>query len=127
MTKTRKRTKPVNVSVKLVKTLLEIQHKVKIVHWATKSYNEHMATNTLYGALQINIDAIVEKSNLTTKEMLSLLSVDDISKSKLDKYLNDAITKLEKIRISRELDAIVDVIIGDIRQALYIMDMKYRQ
>jgi DNA-binding ferritin-like protein len=110
--------------IKLIKMLLSMQHKVKIVHWSTGDYNVHKATDKLYTLIQSNVDEIVEKSNLTTREINSLISLSNMSRETIEPYLKNCVIKLRKIRVNREIDAIVDVIIGDIQQALYIIEMK---
>jgi DNA-binding ferritin-like protein len=135
MTKTRKTNKTNNIKkshkrssfskkIKLIKMLLSIQHKVKIVHWSARDYNVHNATDKLYTLIQSNVDEIVEKSNLTTREINSLLSLSKVSRENIESYLKNCVIKLRKIRVNREIDAIVDVIIGDLQQALYLIKMK---
>ena len=44
----------------LVNLFLELLMIVKVYHWKTKSYAEHIATDELYSTLNKNIDRFVE-------------------------------------------------------------------
>ena len=44
----------------LVNLFLELLMIVKVYHWKTKSYAEHIATDELYSTLNENIDKFVE-------------------------------------------------------------------
>lgn len=61
----------------ITKNLLELLNMVKLYHWKTFSYAEHVATDALYASLNEHIDSFVEV----------LLGKDDASIHKMEKNL----------------------------------------
>ncbi len=46
---------------RIVATLTEMLHTIKLYHWRTRSYSEHKATDNLHEALSEQVDSFVEK------------------------------------------------------------------
>ena len=44
----------------VIKTLLNYQIQIKLIHWSTSSYSEHKATGKLYDSLNDLIDNFTE-------------------------------------------------------------------
>ena len=47
-----------------IKTFLSIQQQIRLYHWTTKTYNQHVITGKLYEKLDEHIDKFIEINRL---------------------------------------------------------------
>jgi hypothetical protein len=81
---------------KIVVMFLQMLNTVKLYHWKTSSYSQHIATDTLYADLNASIDQFVEimlgkegsRVNLTGQKTIPLLDYTNVNdfKKEIEKY-----------------------------------------
>jgi DNA-binding ferritin-like protein len=116
-----------------IKTFLEILNIVKLYHWSTHSYSQHVATDELYHDLNKYIDEFVEimlgKSKRRFKTIkISSASVDTkkvfITKiNSFKQYLMKLNDKMDKTEDSN-LFNIRDEILGTLDKLIYLFELK---
>lgn len=108
--------------------LLEFVTQLRILHWQTKSYAEHMALGSLYDNLSSKMDTLVE--TYSGKE-----SLPDFSKSiDLTNYVSSPYSYLKSMsgETVNELETNTDEgikniladIINDINKTIYLLNLK---
>jgi DNA-binding ferritin-like protein len=105
--------------------------QVKLYHWATMKYAAHKALDDLHTELQSQTDRFIEvyvgrfKRQPLPKFTITLGADSDASGAKVEKYLEGAHAQMETISKSfakaRELQNIVDEMLGALAQALYLV------
>jgi hypothetical protein len=109
----------INMSEVFMKLLLNI----KMYHWQTQSYAEHIATDQLYLALQPLIDSYIEtmSKNQTRPQADFNIQVHTLSKDRFIQFLTEAVFKLKHISTNEpDLLNIRDEIIGQLNKTLYL-------
>ena len=81
---------------KIVSMFLQMLNTVKLYHWKTKSYSQHIATDTLYSDINSSVDTFVEillgktgeRVNLTKQRSLPLVDFNNVDsfKKEVEKY-----------------------------------------
>jgi len=90
------KTIPQKQQQKIVVIFLQMLNTVKLYHWKTNSYSQHIATDTLYADLNASIDQFVEimlgkegsRVNLTGQKNIPLLDYTNVNdfKKEIEKY-----------------------------------------
>jgi hypothetical protein len=100
---------------------------VKMYHWQTKSYAEHIATDQLYAALQPLVDTFVEVHSRDTSrpEGNFKVRVYSMSRDEFSLSLKQAVTCLRELEskkgiTSSELLNIRDEMISNLNRTLYL-------
>jgi len=117
----------------LVSELLQFQLSVKILHWQTRSYAKHIATDTLYKSLSDNIDKFVEimqgkygRVKFSTDASISIINFDKKNDENLIKYIQQWLeTKLPKMIHEDDTDLlnIRDEMLGTVKQTRYLFTL----
>ena len=119
----------------IMRRFLEILNAVRVYHWSTISYTQHVTTNQLYTKLEKNIDRFMEVMEGKERQL-----VDQIS-SQINLYVFHTSTELQNslfefreflVSLNRIFDdkqdadifAIRDDMLADISQHLYLLTMK---
>ena len=116
----------------IVRIFLEMLNMVKLYHWKTHSYAQHIATDSLYAKLNEHIDTFVEvllgKDESRIKMLEKRIDLIDSSntrefKSRIYEYREFLIDINMFFDVKRDTDLlnIRDEILGDINQFLYLM------
>lgn len=117
---------------KIVITFLQMLNTVKLYHWKTSSYSQHIATDTLYTDLNASIDQFVEimlgkegnRVNLTGQKNIPLLDYTNVNdfKKEIEKYKNFLIN-MNFINITNNSDLlnIRDEILGLLNKFTYLL------
>ena len=110
-----------------IKTFLSIQQQIRLYHWTTKTYNQHVITGKLYEKLDEHIDKFIEillanntvdQCNVTTRTSLCTTREDLIKiLKKFVIFLN------EQVDLTSDLLTIRDEIIGEVHRHLYLLKM----
>jgi hypothetical protein len=121
---------------KIVKRLLRLQDTVKVYHWTTKRYNNHIASDELYKDLSLQIDAFVEafigrfgrpSSGIFGHSMGVKISA--LSDSQFEKYLSHMTQELESgvlglvANMDNGLSSIRDEMIASINKCKFLMTL----
>lgn len=121
-----------NSEHKLLDQFTGLLAQIKMFHWATMSYASHKALDQLHTNLSTLVDHFVEcyigrfkKQPLRTFSVETVAS-SDASPSKVERYLElerDKLVILRKTldKTAPELQNILDEMVGDIHQALYLI------
>jgi len=125
-----------NNKEELVNYYLELLMIIKVYHWKTRSYSEHIATDELYESLNSNFDKFVEvmlgkdDSKLKMKGR-SIKFTDPLNKKDLKKIISSYKKLLETsmnkyINIVKDTDllSIRDDILGSLNQFLFLLALK---
>ena len=116
----------------IVITFLQMLNTVKLYHWKTSSYSQHIATDTLYTDLNASIDQFVEimlgkegnRVNLTGQKTIPLLdytSVNDFKKE-IEKYKKFLINmNFVNITNNSDLLNVRDEILGLLNKFTYLL------
>jgi len=89
--------------------------QIKLFHWSVKTYAAHVALDKLHSSLSDNID----------KFMITMTASSDCSN--INSYLQKQNENIKKIRSSlnkaTELQNILDEMMGNINQCLYLLNL----
>lgn len=116
----------------IITTFLELLNMIKLFHWQTHSYSQHIATDDLFKKLNSNIDKFVEvllgKYNTRIHFIKTQFKLLDIKTSKtfiekIHKYREFFIKLDEHFKTSTDLLTIRDEILVDINQFLFLMSL----
>jgi len=118
----------------VVKMFLEMLNTVKLYHWKTSSYAQHIATDTLYTDLNVSIDQFVEimlgkkgnRVNLTGQKTLPLMDYTDVTdfKKKIDEF-KEFMTSLNiDDKKNTDLLNVKDEILGLLNKFTYLLTFK---
>ena len=115
----------------IVRKFLEMINVIKLYHWKTRAYSEHIATDDLYTKLNANVDRFVEvylgKSASRIKNWNSEMSILQYHRKKdfrskmfeYREFLTDLSNCLDPRR-DVDLLSIRDEILADLNQFLYL-------
>lgn len=108
-----------------IKHFLSIQQQIRMYHWTTKIYNQHVITGKLYEKLDELIDKFVEVLLSTHKVEPCNLKIKTIpcTKDGLLKVLKQFIVFLQTLELSTDLLNIRDEITGEVHRHLYLLEM----
>lgn len=126
---TRKMRKNPNTN-KITQTLLEILMYVKLQHWNTREYNEHIATDELYQSLNSKIDKFIEILLAKKNIKINIPSIYIDTKTNFVKKMRNYETFLLNINSMLPSDKISDLItirddiLGDINRAIYLFSFE---
>lgn len=122
--------------IKVTKMLLKLQMNVKLFHWNTVSYANHVASDELYEDLNKNIDRFVEiflaKNDRMNNNDLITLNLEVLSDKQIVPYLksaSDYITNDDFFRTfsyDYDLQDILTDIIKSLNKAVYLMTIEQR-
>jgi DNA-binding ferritin-like protein len=111
-----------------IKQFLTIQQQVRMYHWTSKIYNQHVITGKLYEKLDEKIDEFIEIL-LADREVegthLTIRSVSFLNRQGLLKKLNEFIVYLQGFDndLSSDLLNVRDEILGVVHQHIYLLKM----
>jgi hypothetical protein len=111
-----------------IKQFLTIQQQLRMFHWASKIYNQHIITGKLYESLDEKIDKFVEillSSQTLDATHLTVRST-SLNREGLIKKLNEFITFLQQFdeqELSSDLLNIRDEMLADVHQHIYLLKM----
>lgn len=117
---------------KIVSTFLQMLNTVKLYHWKTSSYSQHIASDTLYADLNTSIDQFVEimlgkegnRVNLTGQKTIPLLDYTNVNdfKKEIEKYKKFLIN-MSFVNITNNSDLLNsrDEILGLLNKFTYLL------
>ena len=113
---------------RIVATLTEMLHAIKLYHWRTHSYSEHKATDNLHEALSEQVDSFVEKllgskntrSNLTDQHMRAYNTLPEL-KRRMEHY--SRYLKGMPASLGTDLLNIRDEMLGSLNQFNYMLSL----
>lgn len=113
---------------RIVATLTEMLHTIKLYHWRTRSYSEHKATDNLHEALSEQVDSFVEKllgskntrSNLTELHLHTYNTLPQVKRrmEHYKRYLRGMPASL-----GTDLLNIRDELLGSLNQFNYLLSL----
>jgi len=111
--------------------------QIKLFHWTTRKYSVHKALDELHKNLSEDIDKFIEvyvgKNNLNAEEIKDFsinMKANTMIDNDIKEYLKFHNEKLRKIRNtvfnknSTDLQNIIDNMIGNINQGLYLLNLE---
>ena len=102
---------------------LEFLNNLKLFHWNTRSYSQHMASDELFEELTKKIDTLIEsflQNRIAIKTTISL----NTNPSDFLKKMKDFRMCLILAKVPYELTSLVDEILIDIDQFEYRLTLK---
>lgn len=118
----------------IIAEFLTIQQHIRIYHWTTSIYNQHVVSGKLYEKLDKLIDKFVEtflgKNKLTSEPFTIKVSNDINIVLLLNRFKQFLITDLElalnskSIMKNTDLKNIRDEILGEVNQSLFLLKLK---
>jgi hypothetical protein len=113
----------------IVKKFLNIQQNIRLYHWTTKIYTQHVVSGQLYEKLDQLIDKFIEtlmgkkdisftKIIVSTKKMTKDDMFNDL------KNFNNYLLKLKFEKNDSDLQNIRDEILGDINRFMFLLKLK---
>lgn len=83
---------------KIIVLLVQLQTVVKLFHWSSKSYSEHIALGELYDSLSESIDTLVE--SVQGEEGIFDIKIPQVSKEGLTPVtaITNVCEQLEKVK-----------------------------
>lgn len=104
--------------------LLDLINNIKIFHWKTRSYAEHVASDSLHAKLSANMDRFAEVFLGMSGERFSInsqLNLSDRNKKGMCDKVRAFIKHMEGLKLTGDLSNIREDIIADCNQFLYLM------
>ena len=103
---------------KTIITCLDFLNNLKLFHWNTHSYSDHMASDELFEHLVKKTDTLIESFLQTRIPIKSTIDINTDKKSFLRK-LKDFKQFMQKVHLPNELYSLRDEIVIDIDQFEY--------
>jgi len=106
---------------KVILFFLQLLNNIQLVHWNTKSFAAHKATDHLYKALHPLVDSFVEislQTRLTPFE--ATIKVGHFTQAKFKTYLKSVVQMLMTMKLETDLANVRDEMVGHIHQFLYL-------
>jgi hypothetical protein len=116
----------------IITEFLSIQQHIRIYHWTTSIYNQHVVSGQLYEKLDELIDKFVEtflgKNKLTFEPFAITVSSNTNIVSLLNRFKQFLITDLELALNSgmknTDLKNIRDEMLGEVNQSIFLLKLK---
>jgi len=108
---------------KIIIVCLDFLNNLKLFHWSTLSYSEHMASDQLFEELTKKIDTLIE-SFLQTRIPIKTTIQLNTNKNVFLKKMKDFKIFLNNITLPNELFSLRDEIVIDIDQFEYRLTFK---
>jgi len=108
---------------KIIVVCLDFLNNLKLFHWSTLSYSEHMASDELFEELTKKIDTLIE-SFLQTRIPIKTTIQLNTNKIAFLKKMKDFKIFLNNITLPNELFSLRDEIVIDIDQFEYRLTFK---
>jgi hypothetical protein len=108
---------------KIIIICLDFLNNLKLFHWTTHSYSEHMASDQLFEELTKKIDTLIESFLQTRIPIKSTIQL-NTNKNAFLKKLKEFKTFLINVHLSNELFSLRDDILIDIDQFEYRLTFK---
>ena len=102
---------------------LDFLNNLKLFHWNTHSYSEHMASDELFEDLVKKTDTLIESFLQTRIPIKTTIDINTDKKSFLKK-LKDFKDFMQKVHLPNELYSLRDEIVIDIDQFEYRLTLK---
>ena len=112
-----------NGNSKTIITCLDFLNNLKLFHWNTHSYSEHMASDQLFEELTKKIDRLIE-SFLQVRIPIRATIQLNTNKTAFLKKLNQFKHFMNKVTLPNELYSLRDEIVIDIDQFEYRLTLK---
>jgi hypothetical protein len=115
--------------------LLKLKNQIKIYHWQTKLYSEHIALDNLFAKLTKKNDEWVEVfqgkyGRIRLDGSNQSIHLDNLNSTKTNDYLSDIASKIVGLRdkyfnesVNSDLSNIFDEIIGYLYRAKYLLSL----
>ena len=104
-------------------TCLDFLNNLKLFHWNTHSYSEHMASDQLFEELTKKIDTLIESFLQTRIPIKSTIHL-NTNKNSFIKKLKHFKHFMNKVNLPNELYSLRDDILIDIDQFEYRLTLK---
>lgn len=117
---------------RVVLNLFEVSTNIKIYHWKTTVYSEHIACDELYNKLVATMDRIAEvylgkvvtRFNITNSDVLRIANLNNGQDVKY--YIQHFINYFEAVDLSKysDLNNIRDESLADCNRFIYLLSLK---
>ncbi len=116
-----------SVLKKNISMMLKMLNCVKLYHWKTFKYSEHIATDGLYKSLDSHVDKFVEvmMGRIGQHVKNVAVTVESIkSRDEFVRVIKSFIVYFEQMRLETDLMSIRDEIVADLNQFLYLLTLR---
>jgi hypothetical protein len=103
---------------------LEFLNNLKLFHWNTKSYAEHMASDSLYDELTKLIDTLVESFLQIRQPIKASINLTTMNHSQFLRKMKDFKKNMIELNVSSELLSLKDDILVALDQFEYRLTLK---
>jgi hypothetical protein len=121
--------------MELVKFFFTMHNQIKLYHWQTKSYERHIASDTLFNGLAPLIDRFMEvyqgkyNTRVHSSEKKMHYSIQQLGDKEMEEFLRSCTTYLQSLenldgKDNSDLMNIRDEMVGLINQTLYLFSFK---
>lgn len=121
--------------MELAKFFFNMHNQIKLYHWQTRSYERHIASDTLFTGLLPLIDRFMEiyqgkvNSRITSSEKLIHLTIQQLGDKEMEVFLRSCVSYLQSLELlnsssNSDLMTIRDDMVGQINQTLYLFSFK---
>jgi hypothetical protein len=121
--RTKNKTMKKGNSKKIIVCCLDFLNSLKLFHWNTHSYSEHMASDELFEDLVKKTDKMIESLLQNRVAIKTTISLNTDKKSFMNK-LNDFKKMMKTVTLPEELYSLRDDILIDIDQFEYRLTLK---
>jgi hypothetical protein len=121
--RTKNKTMKKGNSKKIIVCCLDFLNSLKLFHWNTHSYSEHMASDELFEDVVKKTDKLIESLLQNRVAIKTTISLNTDKKSFMNK-LNDFKKMMKTVTLPEELYSLRDDILIDIDQFEYRLTLK---
>lgn len=115
----------------LLINILQISNQLKVLHWQTDQYSEHMAFGATYDSLDDKFDLLIESYSGKYQRPkfggITEVKISDYSNIKIDAFISDSIEFFADTFMAEkdaELANVRDEIITDLQKLKYLLSLK---
>lgn len=112
----------------LIESSLRLLSIVRVVHWKTQSYSEHIALGDFYDRFSETLDKFVETWQGSTRSRISTINIDSVEVtdstniSKELKIVDEILTDIDNV--TTDVMNIRDELLGHLNKLKYLLTLK---